>query len=260
MEISDEQLLGELTAKRIAAQNSQDDYSKAKKEYELEKRLYQQQAIPRKDVENAAQVLTRASQSLMLSRQDLASTEKKVGGVRVVSPLDGVVVKNFVSNDEWIVNGKELVKVAQLDRFIVRGRVDELSISQVHTGQEAVVTCDAFKGEELRGRVNWIGAQAAEGAFAEIETVLDITDDKGLPLKPNLSAEAFIITGTLDKAIVIPSAAVHHGSEGAYVLRSQIGGWLIRQPVVVAKINGDQAIIERGLRAGQRVLAPQEEE
>jgi HlyD family secretion protein len=259
LEISDSQIKLELTQKRTAMLNARSDMQKAKRDWQLEKSLYAQQAVPKRDVEGAQQTYERALQGYTIAEQELALSEKRSRGVNVVSTMDGVVVKNFVENDDFVSTGKELFKIAKMDEFTVKGNVDELDISQVQVGQEATIKCDAFAGTELVGKVERIAAQAGEGAFAEVEVLIDIVDTKGINLKPNLSAEASIVVGRIPDGIVIPASAVRASISGTYVLVSDWGGWLKKQPVKVAKSGSSQAIIESGLSAGQSVLVPKEE-
>jgi len=135
--------------------------------------------------------------------------------------------ENFLDNDSLISIDKELIKIAQPDHMIVRGTVDERDIASVAVDQDAVIACEAFPGVEMKGQVNWIGAQAKDGAFADVEVTMDLVDTKGLKLKPNLSCEAFIITGKIPKAIALPAEGVRHGPQG--ILRSQISLWRLAE-------------------------------
>ncbi len=257
MEISDDKLRSEILQRQGTLKNTQADFLKTQKDYDLEKKLFKQMAVPRRDVDNAKQALDRAVQAVVTAREDLKLTEKKLTGVKITSPLDGIVIKNFVENESWISTGKDLMKVAKLDHFIVRGHVDELDIAQVSVGQEVSVTCDAFPGQEMKGAVSWIGAQAGDGAFAEIEITIDLTDTKGLSLKPNLSCEAAIKTGEIPKALVVPAQGIRHGAQGAYVLKAERGGWLKKQPVVVGRTNTGRAVVTKGLEQGDSILVPE---
>lgn len=259
MEISGSQIKIELTQKRTAVRNAKTDMLKAKRDWQLEKTLYKEQAVPKRDVEAAQQTYERSLQNYNILQQELELLEKRAKGVNVLASMDGMVIKNFVENEDYISSGKELFKLAQMGEFIVRGNIDELDIAQVKVGQEAVIRCDAFPDVLLDGQVHHIAAQAAEGAFAEIEVIIEVTNKKNVALKPNLSAEVSIIVGRLSQALVIPSRAVRNDEKGPFVIVSRTGGWLKKQPVKVTKVSLDQAIIADGLEAGQSILVPKDE-
>jgi len=259
MEISDAQIRTEVSKKKTVLQNARTDYAKARKDYELSKRLYKQLAVPRQDVDNARETFERAGQTLSSAQDDLAVSIKKQASAKVNAPFDGIILKIFIGNDHWINTDKELVKVAKMDKFIIRGSVDELDIARVAVGQHVTIACDAYRDRQMDGQVASIGAEAGEGAFPEVEVVVDIGDTKGINLKPNLSCSASIITGQLPHAVVLPVQSIRHSRGGAYVLRSGFGGWLVEQPVVVSKNTGGQAVIEKGVQPNQMVLVPKEE-
>lgn len=260
MEIGEDTIRIDINTKRTTYRNADVDYMKASKDLELSRRLFKQLAIPQREVESAAQALERAGQALSAAREELAAVERKASGEKVVSPLDGVVLKNYVDTDSLVTTGKELFKVAQVDRFIVRGHVDELEIAQISLGQDAVITCDAFAGTEMKGKVAWIGAQAAENAFADVPVIIDITDTQKLNLKANLSAEAKILIGEIPNAVVIPAGAVRQSAKGSFVLKAGVGGWLKEQPITIDRTTSGQAIIKSGLQSSETVLVPSEEQ
>lgn len=259
MEISDEKIRIELNKQKSNYNDAHSKMIKAKKDFQLEQSLFKQQAVSRRDVENAKEAYNATIQSLELAKQELDLTEKKAAGAKVLSPMNGVLIKDHVERDQFISAGKDLITVAQLDKFSVRGKVDELDIAKIKEGQDALIQCDAFPGKVIQGRVGWIGAQAGEGAFAEIDVLIDIIDTQGLDLKPNLSAEVSIIAGKLPKGIIIPSKAIRSGPDGPHVLVKKLGGWLVRQPIEVAHINFGEAVIQSGLSPNQKILIPKDD-
>ncbi len=259
MEISGEQIKLELVQKRTNTQNLKADLQKARKDYILEKNLFAQQAVPLVNVENAKDRYERARQAMQISLAELALVEKKALGVKVRSPMDGVIIKNMAEKEDWVISGRELFVVAKLDKFAVRGKVDELDIGRIKIGQDAIIQCSAFPNVEMTGKVSLVGAQAGEGAFAEIEVVMDILDSKGLELKPNLSADAVVITGEIKDGILIPMNAVRSGEKGPYVLARRLGAWVVKEPVKISQASSGQVVVDLGLEDGEAILIPKEE-
>lgn len=258
LEISDQKVRMELNQKNSAYRNAMADYSKAQKDFQLERDLLKQGAVPARDVENARQTLDRAGQGVQAARDDLSLTQKKFSGVKVTSPIDGVVLKLFVEDDAPVTINKDLVKVAQPEPLIVRATVDERDIAKVAVGQEATVTCEAYPGVVMPGKVNWIGAQAKDGSFADTEITVELTDTKGIQIKPNLSCETNVIVGQVLGAVVIPAASIRHREDGSsYAFRSKYG-WLQPQDVTVDRISAGTAVIKSGINVGDKVLVPVE--
>ena len=254
MTISDEDIRLELKQKQVAHDNAVTDSLKAKKDYRLARSLYKQGAVPLRELEDSKQAYVRSRQGVDTISDELALLKKKARGVKVFSPMTGVVIKSYFADKDDISENEELFRVAKLDDLILRGLVDELKIAQIKSAQTALIECDAFAGVELPGRVNWIGAQAKDGVFAEVEVKIDILDSKKLNLKPNLSCHADIVTGDMPNSIVIPIAGVRYGPDGPYVLRTHSVGWIEERPVKVVSVSGSRAVVTEGLSEGERIL------
>ncbi len=257
MDISDEDIRLELKQKQVAHDNAVTDSLKASKDFRLAKSLYKQGAVPLRELEDSKQTFVRSQQAVDTVSDELALLKKKAKGVKVYSPMKGVVIKSYIADKEDIAENEELFRVAKLDDLILRGLVDELKIAQVKPAQSATIECDAFAGIQMPGRVNWIGAQAKDGVFAEVEVKIDILDSKKLDLKPNLTCHADIITGNMPDSIVIPIAGVRYGQAGPYVLRTHPAGWIEETPVRVVSIGGARVVVTEGLEAGERILVPE---
>jgi RND family efflux transporter MFP subunit len=259
-EITDDEVKKELKSKTIAFENASSDAIKAYKDLQLIKTLFRKGAASSREVDDAKRTLVRVSQTLDTNKEELAAVKLKVPGVRVTAPMAGTVLNMKMDKMDDIAERSELMTVARLDDFVVRGRVDELEIASVRVGQDAIITCDAFRGTEMPGKVRWVGSQAREGAFSEIEVVIDIIDLKGLQMKSNLSGVARIIVEKLPNVLVIPADAVQRDSKGPYVLKENFGGWLTNQPVTIDRVTDKLAVISKGLEEGEGVLVSREKE
>lgn len=258
MEIDGEEIFREMNRKKIVMENATADMEKALNDLQLARTLFRKGAASSREVDDARQNLKRARQRLDETKEDLEVTAKKAQGIEVRSPLSGIVLNILVQRDE-IADGQDLIRVAEINDLLVRGKVDELDIARVKIGQPVAVRVDAYRGVEIPARVEWIGPQARDGAFAEVEVVLKIDDTKGLDLKPNLSCEGRIITGKLPNAIVVPAEAVRRDTNGTHVFKAQLGGWLSKRVVEVAGITEGSVVIKTGLDEGDSILVPEKQ-
>lgn len=256
VDISPTEIRKEVNQKRIVFENASADHIKATKDLQLARTLLRKGAVSSREVDDANRAAIRSRQWLNTAREELDQSLRKLSGTKVIAPIAGIVLAIPASSKVEVSEGDELLRIAVLDDFIVRGRVDELDISRVRLNQDAWVSCDAFRGTRMPARIAWIGPQAKEGAFAEVEIKLDLLDTKGLNLKPNLTCETFIVTGRLENAVTVPAKGVRNGPEGPYLLKTGIGGWLQRQPVEVAQVTEGSAIISKGISEKDSILVP----
>jgi HlyD family secretion protein len=220
--------------------------------------LFKKGAISSREVDDAERSLVRARQVLDSAADDLSLVKKKAVGIHVTAPMSGTILKVFIEKQDDINERDQLFLIAKLDNFIARGSVDELEIADVKVGQTATVVCDAFHDVEMPGTVQWIGSQAKDGAFSDVEVTIAITDTKDLHLKSNLSGTARITVGMMPSVISIPAASIFRSPKGMYVLKGHKGGWLTEQPIELSRVTGKLAIIGKGIEDGESVLVPRD--
>ena len=246
----------ELDRRRSQLADAQREFQKAQSNYRMNKELFKQHAIPRKDLVDAEQAMDKAHGAVNAAQRDYQGQEKKVNQSEVISPISGVVLADKVGSNGWVGSGQELFIIGQLDRFRVRAKVDELDISKIQQGQPAEIQLEAFPGVVFPGVVESLGAQAQQGAFAEIDVMVGITDLKGMPVKPNLSAKVSFEAKVIPGAITIPANCVQYEGNTNFVAVLTPSGTVIKRNVEVGASGEGRVVIQDGLGAGEAVLVP----
>lgn len=234
--------------------NAQSDFKKAAREVGIQKKLLKNMAVSRQQVEDAEQNLERTRAALGIAEQEYQIVKKKLDGTLVRSPLNGVVLKIFNEMGQSVNVGKELITVGDISRFIVRTKVDELDIQQVHPGQAVEVEADAFPGKTMKGVVRSIASQAEREAFAKLEVIIDIDPATSLPLKHNLSVRVNILTSDIPNAIGVPIKAVlKKEGDRAWIYVRGKNGVVTKREVTLGKTAGNKVQVASGLSAGENV-------
>lgn len=83
----------------------------------------------------------------------------------IVSPIDGVIGRTFVSAGERVEEGQRLMSMHDPREIWAEANVRETEIGRLSVGQSATVHVDAYPGEDFKGRVERIG-QAANSQYA----------------------------------------------------------------------------------------------
>jgi len=246
----------ELDRRKSQMFGAQREFEKVRGNYQVSRELYHQRAIPRKDLTEAQQALDRARGAADLAMKDYQGQLRKVAQSEVVSPIAGVVLADKVGTSGWVGSGQELFVIGQLDRLRVRAKVDELDINKIRPGQPAEITLEAFPGVVFLGVVENLGAQAEAGAFAEIDVVVGMTDLKGMPVKPNLSAKVSFEAGMTPGALTVPMNCVQYEGNKNFVSVLTPEGQFVRRTVELGGSNGGRIVVLEGLGAGETVLVP----
>jgi len=74
-------------------------------------------------------------------------------------------------------------------------------------------------------------------------------------LWPGQYVNARLVLGELERSLTIPAAAVQRREAGPYVYAVQPDQTVRIQPIEVAELQGGLAVVSRGLKAGERVVA-----
>lgn len=123
--------------------------------------------------------------------------EAELNKTRLVAPIDGVVVWKFRHPGETVgvLPPERVLTVADISALRVRADVDETDFAKIRTGQNVLVTADAFGTQSFSGRVAGVSCAAGEKRFSTgeakehrdvriVETL--IAFDQAPPLKLNL--------------------------------------------------------------------------
>ncbi len=235
------------------------DLEKARENFKDSRQLLKQRAITKRDFAESQQVFERAQEAAALARKDFEGQEKKASQSKIPSPIDGIILSDKVGSNGWVGAGQELFIIGQLDKFHVRAKVDELDISKIRPGQRAEIRLEAFPDAVFPGEVTKIGAEAQQGAFAEVDVFVDMKDLRGVPVKPNLSAKVSFFTGQIAGALTIPLGCVQYQGNDNYVRVISRRGALSLRKVTLGQSSNGRVIVLEGLKAGENALLPQEE-
>jgi HlyD family secretion protein len=167
----------------------------------------------------------------------------------VTSPVEGSVITIDVEKGETInsvsstvTGGTVLMKLADLSRLVVKTKINEVNIERVKPGQPVEIRLDAIPGKVYHGTVGLIAPQGVRtDNIVTYEVTIPFTDaDAGL--RPSMTANIDILTGTLHQALSLPVEAIDHQSGHDYVWL-QTGTSTAKRPVTVSQRTETEAIL-----------------
>jgi len=158
-----------------------------------------------------------AQQRVAQSRADLAGGQDALNKTRILAPMDGVVTAKRIELGETAVIGLQnqpgtvLVTISDMSRVEAEMEVDEASIPTVKTGQAAQVRIDAYPNQVFDGVVTEVGGspivQTNINEAIKFKVKVQIKNPPAT-IKPGLSNQADIFTGSRDQALAIPLQAL----------------------------------------------------
>jgi membrane fusion protein (multidrug efflux system) len=146
-----QQTRDEVAAAQARTSQSQADLQKAKAEAEGAKTAPQQIVITRAEAQSADARVQLAKAALEQARLNLEYTTVK-------ALVAGIVSKKTIESGQVVQNGQPLMALIPQNDIWVTANVKETQLADMHVGQSASVSVDAFGGRTFNGHVDSIAS------------------------------------------------------------------------------------------------------
>ena len=243
---------------------SRADFARANRERDLG--LLRQNVIPRQaldasshEADLAEAALAAARANVAAAAQDVARTEAELRGVaslrtnlRLLSPVDGIVVSREAEPGTTVVGGQALLRLVVPGSMWVRARVDQSRAHGLQVGQPARIVLRSTPDTVLPGRVARIEMQS--DAVTE-ERVVDVAFDSP-PARLFLGelAETTILLPGEPAVLVVPSAAIARENGRTGVWQAVDGRAQFKPVRVHSQGQAELTQVRSGLDVGEVVV------
>lgn len=244
------------------------ELSLAKRNYELTLDLYQDKAVPLKELKQAENDFTRekaefrqAKERLLTLRVPAAELDKPLeqqtinSRFELKSPLTGTVVERTVTPGQLVGSdpAQVLFTVADLNQLQVVADVYERDLDMIRVGQETMVTVEAWPGERFPAVTVGVGDVVdPETRTIKVRASINNAERK---LKPEMFARLTIPDGDQTPVILIPEQAVVVADGSSLVYVETTPGRYEPRAIKVEPISPDHMRVLDGLTAGEHIVA-----
>ncbi len=164
--------------------------------------------------DRAIAALAAAEADAAVARADLALRQTDIDKSRILSPIDGVVLKRSVEPGQTVASSLQapiLFKLAEdLRRMQLEADVDEADIGAVATGQKASFSVDAYPGRSFPAKISAIEYSPKTTENVVTYTAILSVDNSQLLLRPGMTATARIVVAEVGQALTVPNAALRY--------------------------------------------------
>ncbi len=181
----------------------------------------------------------------------LERTGKASQQITLDSPVTGYIFERQILPNQYVKAGTTLYTVTGLSRVWVNVQVFQTDAAQLHVGELATVTVDAYPGRVFRGRVDYINP-VVEPATLTIPVRLEFANP-GLMLKPGMFVNANIHVA-LGWRLTIPASAVLQTGTQDIAFVDMGGGYLVPKYLELGPRLANAFVVNKGLHAGQPVV------
>ena len=214
-----------LVSAKASALQAQAQLSKTKDELQRNEELFAKKLISDLDIRAARTALEVAQANVANADAQIRRTEGSLNQAKdqllktvIYAPIDGKVTSLSTEVGERVAGtgsygGAEVMRVADLGNMEVRVNINENDIVNVKVGDKAKIAIDAFPDRKFTGEVKEIGSAAkvtGQNTQDEVTNFLvkiRITD-KGIALRPGMSANADVETRSVANVVAVPIQSV----------------------------------------------------
>ena len=214
-----------LNGARSSIVRNQAEVEKAQTDFERAKNLYDKGLLSAADWKTAQTQFNVAKAALESSRFEMQRAEGALRQINdalskttIYAPSDGSISSLTSRVGERVVGtvqfaGTEVMRVANLNNMEAQVNVNENDIVNVHVGDAARISVDAYPDRKIRGVVREIASTATTRNAGSQEEVTNFEvkisiPDHSVALRPGMSTTADIETATVPNAVVVPIQAV----------------------------------------------------
>jgi membrane fusion protein, multidrug efflux system len=222
--------------------------------------LWQQDSIPKQQLDTQDALVRQYEGAIKTDQGQIDSAKLQLTYSRITSPITGKIGLRLVDPGNIIhaadVNG--FVVITQLQPITVVFPIPEDYLPPVITAlnKGSRLSVDAYNREQTQ--------KLATGVLLTTDNQIDPTtgtvklkaifDNKDSLLFPSQFVNASLLIDTRKDVLIIPSAALQRGPQGAYVYGVKPDNTATVRQVVIGEVQGGEASIRSGLSDGDLVV------
>jgi len=253
-ELETSEVKANLNKARADLKKAEVDLVNARVEHKRKEALFNEELVTQQQYDDVQKRFSIAQAELERAKagREVAWLQYEYSFIR--SPVNGVVAERNVEIGDTASTGIIIMSVVDPYNLYIAAPIDEADISNVSLVQTVRVTMDAYLGEIFYGKVIKISpiviGKRQEARTFEIR--VSVTE-KGLVLKPGMSADVEIIVGETKDTLVVPSQTVIDKGTEKIVYVAENGKAKLRK-VKTGLFNWNFTEIKTGLEEGEKVI------
>ena len=261
------------------AQQTQQALDAQEKIFQSRQQLYDQGALPRKELDQSRVDVTQArnanaiakkhlqallaigkQQELKAAAGQLQSAKGKYLGAEaqlsyseIRSPINGVVTDRPLYPGEMASTGTPLVTVMDLSSVIAKAHIPQDDAAALQIGDQGTMTVPGME-KPVEGKVTVV-SPALDPSSTSVEVWLEAKNPKH-ELRPGTSVQLSLTAQTVKNALVVPMSSVLTAPDGSKSLMLAGNDGRAHQTAVTLGIrNGDDVQIVGGVKEGDKVIS-----
>lgn len=189
---------------------------------------------------------------LAQARAASAAAEAKLAQTRIVAPDNGIVLDRSVEPGDIVQPAKRLMTIALDGATRLTALIDEKNLGVLRIGQSALAAADAFPGQRFEAVLEYL-APGIDAQRGTVEAKFAVPKPPSF-LRSDMTVSIDIAVADRERALVVPTAAVHDGATNTPWVLVLRDGHAVRQDVKLGARSATEAEVREGLDASSVVL------
>ncbi len=219
--------ISNLQSSKNSVSQAKIDFDNQKKIFERQEKLYKKGVISINDFDNskadfdqAKQRLSSANENYQIVKTGTAKGFNSVANTTVKATIGGIILDVPIKKGNQVIQnnnfneGTEIALIADIQKMIFEGTIDEGEVGRIKEGMPIKVTVGAYPDKSYDAVLNYIAPKGVEknGAVEfEIEAKLNLQE--GDYLRAGLSANANIILDEVKDVLAIDEGLLQYDKE-----------------------------------------------
>ena len=202
----------QVTAARLTVQNAERQIKRAKE-------LFEKQIISQQDYEDAELNYNTAKENLIAAQNDLEILRKgsvagsSTANTNIRATVSGTILEIPVKLGDQVIaannfnEGTSVAIIADLNKMIFEGQVDEAEVGKLELGQSLKVNMAAIPGREFDAVLKFVAPKGTEqGGAVQFKIEADLTLDEDTFVRAGYSANGSLVVENKQDIMVIAEA------------------------------------------------------
>ena len=181
----------------------------------------------------------------------LEATGEVAHTLEIDSTASGYITERIAFPNLMVQPDTRLYTIADLSIVWVLAQILQNDLGRLKVGAQTSLTMDSYPGRVLRGKVDFIYPDV--DMTTRTARVRLVVSNPGLTLKPGMYVNVALQVA-LGKQLVIPLSGVLQSGTRQIVFVDRGEGYLEPRDVLLGPQAGDQYIVLKGLKAGERIV------
>ena len=169
----------------------------------------------------------------------------------IIAPLSGTIILRGIEPGQTFSTGDAIFVMA--DRLTIKAQVDETDLSQIHVGQKAKVTLDAYLDKDLEAKVIQVAYEAKTNNNVTTYVIDVLPKDKIEFLRSGMTANVTFFGETKENILVIENQFIKY-ENGKPLTQVKINDKPEDRELKLGITDGKKTEVLSGLEEGNTVM------